>query len=219
MLLDADIVLNGQHKFRKLKGEAPKGKNAPVAYDLQNTITHEMGHNLGCGHCLNQGGSVFPHSYGYRNTVANRSTLMCGGATKVMYWSGPNVKYLGHVMGTASENAVLSHERVKATVAAFTPTKTLVWEPLSGGIKGAFGVPTLTGAGTITNAAPITLTMRGFLPLRPGVLLLGGSVVSWPFFGGTLVPAPDLPVFLPGTMQAAIVFDASARIAFSSAER
>ncbi len=49
VLLDADIVINGQHKFRKLNGEAPKGKNAPVAYDLQNTMTHEMGHFLGLG--------------------------------------------------------------------------------------------------------------------------------------------------------------------------
>ena len=48
-LLDADIVINGQHKFRKLKGEAPNGKNAPVAYDLQNTMTHEMGHFFGLG--------------------------------------------------------------------------------------------------------------------------------------------------------------------------
>ncbi len=49
VLLDADIVINGQHRFRKLKGEAPKKKNAPVAYDLQNTMTHEMGHFLGLG--------------------------------------------------------------------------------------------------------------------------------------------------------------------------
>lgn len=48
-MLDADIVINGEHKFRKLQGEAPQNKNAPNAYDLQNTMTHELGHFLGLG--------------------------------------------------------------------------------------------------------------------------------------------------------------------------
>lgn len=48
-ILDADIIVNGKYRFRKLVGEQEQKEDSPVAYDLQNTLTHEMGHLMGLG--------------------------------------------------------------------------------------------------------------------------------------------------------------------------
>lgn len=59
-ILDADIVFNGEHRF------APAeilGAGAQDAYDLQNVLTHELGHFLGLGEQPDDKRStMFPHS-------------------------------------------------------------------------------------------------------------------------------------------------------------
>jgi hypothetical protein len=46
-ILDADIILNGEHKFGTFD-EDPEHETQNV-YDLQNVLTHELGHLLGLG--------------------------------------------------------------------------------------------------------------------------------------------------------------------------
>lgn len=46
-ILDADILLNGQHQFDSFTPNVEP--EAPRAYDLQNVLTHEIGHVLGLG--------------------------------------------------------------------------------------------------------------------------------------------------------------------------
>jgi hypothetical protein len=46
-ILDADIILNGEHKFG-IFDDGPE-HDSPNVYDLQNVLTHELGHLLGLG--------------------------------------------------------------------------------------------------------------------------------------------------------------------------
>lgn len=46
-ILDADIVVNGEHNFGVVDDMDPE--NAKKAYDIQNVLTHELGHFLGLG--------------------------------------------------------------------------------------------------------------------------------------------------------------------------
>jgi hypothetical protein len=46
-ILDADIVVNGEHRFGVV--DKMDGAEARRAYDIQNVLTHELGHFLGLG--------------------------------------------------------------------------------------------------------------------------------------------------------------------------
>lgn len=46
-ILDADIVVNGEHRFGIV--DAMDGTEARRVYDIQNVLTHELGHFLGLG--------------------------------------------------------------------------------------------------------------------------------------------------------------------------
>lgn len=61
-LLDADIVINGKHHSRVLEHALPVVKNAPGAYDLQNTLAHEVGHFLGLGENYGDGEATESHT-------------------------------------------------------------------------------------------------------------------------------------------------------------
>lgn len=50
-ILDADILLNGQHAFDSFDDDVEPG--SARAYDLQNVLTHEVGHLLGLGEEMN----------------------------------------------------------------------------------------------------------------------------------------------------------------------
>ncbi|MFZ3012222.1 MAG: reprolysin-like metallopeptidase, partial [Nitrospira sp.] len=56
-----------------------------------NTLTHELGHNMGDAHDRASGGSgVFPYSYGYRDPIGKFRTIMAYACPTV---SCPRVKY------------------------------------------------------------------------------------------------------------------------------
>ena len=46
-IIDADIVVNGEHPFAILGTPNAGGPDEQTAYDLQNVLTHELGHLLG----------------------------------------------------------------------------------------------------------------------------------------------------------------------------
>jgi peptidyl-Asp metalloendopeptidase len=70
-----------------------------------NTLTHELGHNMGDAHDRASGGSgVFPYSYGYRDPVGKFRTIMayaCPNVScpRVKYFSNPKIKINGRPAG------------------------------------------------------------------------------------------------------------------------
>ncbi len=75
----------------------------------------------------------------------------------------------------------------------FTRTDTPgVFTEIGPGLAGTHGVPTLSGTGTLVALAPFTLDLSGALENSSTALVVGFSVASVPFKGGTLVPVPDL---------------------------
>lgn len=176
------------------------------------SLTHECGHNMGCHHdAANAGPAIYPYSYGYRTPDnAFRTIMAYAPGTRVNRWSGPGVVYQGYTMGTAgSADNVLTLVNTCLTVSQFRATIAPRWCDLGGGIAGASGVPTMTGAGTINLADPLTLTMRGYVPGAIGLLVVGTTAVNVPLFGGTLVPAPEILLSLLGSTTE-IVQDCSA---------
>jgi len=92
-----------------------------------NTLAHEMGHNQGDQHNIeDSAGSAgaYNYSYGYRlcQTGGFRTIMSysCTGGTRVSYFSNPNVSLTtGEVTGSAAANNALSMTNTKAIVAAF----------------------------------------------------------------------------------------------------
>ena len=70
-----------------------------------NTLTHELGHNMGDAHDRASGGSgVFPYSYGYRDPVGKFRTIMaypCPNVScpRVKYFSNPKILINGRPAG------------------------------------------------------------------------------------------------------------------------
>ena len=165
------------------------------------SFTHECGHNMGCHHdAANAGAAIYPYAYGYRTPDnAYRTIMAYAPGTRINRWSSPNVQYLGYTMGVAgaADNA-MTLDNTRTTVAQFAATQAPVWCDLGGGIPGALGKPTLTGAGTINLADPLTLTVRSYAPNAIGLLIAGASAINMPLFGGVLVPSLDLPLTITG---------------------
>jgi len=82
------------------------------------------------------------------------------------------------------------------------------WTGLGSPLAGTTCFPCLTGEGPLINGTRVTLMLDNVLPSMPTVLVTGLSMLSVPFKGGTLVPAPDL--LLPG-----LVSDAQGELALS----
>lgn len=175
------------------------------------SMTHECGHNMGCHHdAANAGTAIFPYAYGYRTPDNALRTIMAyAPGTRINRWSSPNVVYQGYTMGAAgTEDNVLTITNTCLLVSQFRATVAPRWCDLSGGIAGGAGVPTMTGSGTINQLQPLRLTIEGYAPGSIGVLLVGGSPVNVPVFGGTLVPSPDILLTLVGS-SSSIPFDCS----------
>jgi len=66
------------------------------------------------------------------------------------------------------------------------------WVSLGGGLAGASGVPALSGSGPLTAGSSVSVEASGVVFGAPAFLFFGLSTQDAPFFGGTLVPAPDV---------------------------
>ncbi len=175
------------------------------------TFTHECGHNMGCHHdAANAGAAIFPYAYGYRTPDNALRTIMAySPGTRINRWSSPNVVFQGYTMGVAgSADNVQTITDTCLLVSQFRATVAPRWCDLAGGIAGAAGVPTMTGSGTINQLKPLRLTIEGYAPGSIGILLVGGSAINVPLFGGTLVPSPDILLTLIGS-SSSIPFDCS----------
>jgi hypothetical protein len=69
------------------------------------------------------------------------------------------------------------------------------WTSVGGGLAGASGIPLLAGDGALTAGGTIELEIADAAPSAPAGLVLGLAKLDLAFFGGVLVPAPDVIVF------------------------
>jgi hypothetical protein len=113
---------------------------APYAFSVENlgclsnhTMAHEMGHNQGDQHNVEDSSyqGAYPYSYGYRlcQTDGFRTVMSytCTGATRVNYFSNPNVALsTGQITGTATADNARSMNNAAPIVAAFRSTPSTV---------------------------------------------------------------------------------------------
>jgi hypothetical protein len=69
------------------------------------------------------------------------------------------------------------------------------WTGIEGGIAGVAGLPVLDGDGALVPSGALQFALFGAAPYAPTLHVVGLARVDLPFFGGLLIPAPD--VFLP----------------------
>ncbi len=99
---------------------------------VNNTLTHELGHNMGNAHDRASGGTgAFAYSYGYRDTVGKFRTIMAYpcptvSCPRVKYFSNPKIKINGRPAGidhrvnpTNSADNARSMNEVRNIVAAW----------------------------------------------------------------------------------------------------
>lgn len=181
------------------------------------TLTHEMGHTMGCSHDRQNGGpGAYSYSYGYRSSNNVYRTIMAySPGSRINKWSGPNVMQSGFVMGTATDDNVRSLNNVAGVVANFKSKTVYDWELLGGKARGFLFGPNISFTGTTNRVVPIRVRIDQTLPSAPGVLILGTSTVNLPFFGATLVPNIGVSVPVAGTPEG-VLFNIPQMTALSS---
>ena len=109
---------------------------------VNNTLAHELGHNMGNAHDRATGGTgAFPYSYGYRDEIGKFRTIMAYACPtvscpRVKYFSNPRLLYNGHPLGidhtinpaNSADNA-RSMNDVRQVVAAWRAATTDVTPP------------------------------------------------------------------------------------------
>ncbi|MEP9412142.1 MAG: Ig-like domain-containing protein [Candidatus Brocadia sp.] len=85
------------------------------------TLAHEMGHNMGCAH-EDGSGAVFNYSRGHV-FPPYMSVMAITGRTRVSHFSNPDVSYEGLITGTNDANNARSITRAKLTVSRFRDSK------------------------------------------------------------------------------------------------
>ena len=132
----------------------------------QHSLAHEVGHNQGNMHdrANSSSGGAFPYSYGFRRCVSDGTgfrTVMsysCSGASRVAWFSNPNVAYNGYATGIAYETDAASAAdnarsmmNTASTVAAFRTAGTTVAPVTS---------PVAPSSLTATAASSTSVTVR-----------------------------------------------------------
>lgn len=141
------------------------------------------------GDVIATGSTGFPNEVGvlWRDGTPIALGTLPGGNTS----RARRINDAGEIIGEARAASGFFHA-VKWTV---TP---LPWTDLGHGLAGSTGVPQLSGTGTLALGASIDWSLTNAKPNAPAWVVVGASRINAPFFGGTLVPAPNL-VLAAGT--------------------
>lgn len=98
----------------------------PLATGLYIPV-HEIGHNFGCDHALNDPYSatlIYPyaHAFKFQSLTRSNETVMTAVAnpnTRIPYFSNPNISYDGFATGTADANNALVMNNTAAKLTSF----------------------------------------------------------------------------------------------------
>jgi hypothetical protein len=80
------------------------------------------------------------------------------------------------------------------------------WSGAGGGVAGTNGVPLLEGTGCLAPGSHATLSLTAGFPSANAWLVVGGSTLNQPLFGGIVVPFPDAVLVLPLDANGALSF-------------
>lgn len=169
------------------------------------SFAHELGHNFGCQHDRQNGGTgLFPYSYGYRNPAGTWRTVMAyPPGTRIPYFSNPAVVYQGEPTGVASTSPLGCDNARTLTfsapvIAAFRAAVASgnVIEYGQGKLTSLGLRPELSAVGTASVASnALSLRLTSAIPSSMGFVHVASQSSSAPFQGGTLYAAAPLVVW------------------------
>jgi len=140
--------------------------------------------------------------YDYRATLPTPFVAQAG----IKYWirfeaAQPTYPDWGVANGTGGNG---SHFRYSTGLAMFQNVPGDLsfslharWTDLGGALAGTAGLPALAGSGTLAAGSSGALALSSARPSAPATLLVGLAKLEAPFKGGTMVPSPQLLIFLP----------------------
>lgn len=71
------------------------------------------------------------------------------------------------------------------------------WTDLGSSLPGALGAPVLTGDGALVGGNQVTITLSNAAVNSTAYLIIGVTNISTQFYGGTLIPSPNLVISVP----------------------
>ncbi len=111
----------------------------------------------------------------------------------VQEWAGTSFTSLrGLGVARLSNNSIATVG--ESTFTLFHYAQSAVWRSVGGALGGTMGLPHLEGTGSPTGAASVSMDLSNGLPGAAAWLVGGITRVNLPFFGGLLVPAPDVVI-------------------------
>jgi hypothetical protein len=168
------------------------------------SFAHELGHNLGCAHDRQTGGTgAYAYSYGYRNPSATWRTVMAyAPGNRIPYFSNPLVSYQGEVTGVSSASSLGCDNAKTMSLTAPITAAFRDGPPPASGSASIYGLGKLSSQGQRPELAPIgapdvsindfKLKLTRAIPRAIGFVHMSSLQTSSPFQGGTLYAALPL---------------------------
>lgn len=184
------------------------------AYDVATTFAHELGHNFGCQHDIenvtfqgvNYGPGIFPYSYGYRFFAPNgsqyRDVMAYEPGFVIPYFSNPRVSYSDAPTGSAEADNAQTINRTAPLIANLRrPVKVSVLATDAHAVE----KPPEEGRFTIRRTGPTDMPLTVGLNIPQGLIsegligVLGISLLA-AVPGVDYAPLPD-QVVIPAGQQ------------------